>query len=83
MRHVSESDRLKFPDVEERFGEDPARFLATRMDIIPRIRGIVDLGLCNMYLQVARQLDCSRRVVDAIERRRDFLVDEYQRNGQP
>lgn len=76
----TDEDRPRYPQMRERLGEDPARFLATGMDPTPRISGIRDLGLANVYLQVARELDgCPQRVVDACERRRDHLVEEAQR----
>lgn len=83
MRFVGDAseDRPEYPRIQKRFGENPARFLDSGMDPTPRIRGITDLGLANCYVQVARDLDCRRRVIEACERRRDYLVDVEQRRG--
>lgn len=72
------TDRPSFERYAERFGEDPARFLATDMDPTPRIRGIEDVGLANAYVDVARQLDVFERVKTATERKRDELLERQQ-----
>lgn len=73
-----DTDRPRFPRFKDRVGEDPARFLATDMDPTPRIRGIMDVGMANAYLEVAREIGISRRVTTAIERKRDSLLEQQQ-----
>lgn len=65
-------DRPRYPEHRERFGEDPARILASSMDPEPRINGIGDLGLLNAWAQVAREMDAN--VEQAIEQRRNELL---------
>lgn len=73
------SKRPSYPAVKERIGEDPARYLASDMDVSPRIRGIADLGVVNGWLQVARDLDVDDDVLDQLERRQSFLLDRQRR----
>lgn len=76
MKPAREADTPAYPDLVEEIGEDPYRFLASSMDLSPRIRGISDLGVVNGWLQVARDLDVQQSVIDQLERRRDYLVDQ-------
>lgn len=94
---ASRGDRERFPDVEERIGEDPARVL-DRPLIKPtrsktsspfalaeaRIRGIDRLGVLNGYLQVERSLDRGPRdqVVELLEQRRDLLLELGDRDDR-
>jgi len=59
---------------------EAARFLTSDMNVVPIVRGIDDLGRMNAWLQVAREMDCRRRVYRALEARRDYLV-EQERGG--
>lgn len=71
-------DRARYPELRERIGEDPARYLDPSISLnpIPRIRGINDVGVANAWVQVARDLDVDHRIVDAVERRRDGLIEQ-------
>lgn len=77
MRGHPPEHRPRFPDVaKHNGGEDPARFLCADMDVIPLIRGISDLGRCNAWIQVAREIGAPQRVQRALERRRDFILQQ-------
>ena len=69
-----DQDRPRFPEYREKVGEDPARFLATDLDPQPRIDGIVDLGVANAWLQVAREIDVDAETYSAIEQQRDEIL---------
>jgi hypothetical protein len=83
----SDPDYRTFPDVKERIGEDPARFLSpkTDRDPAPRIRGITDRETAAAWLAVCRQLGCSRRIERALEERVDALTPEQPESsgGEP
>lgn len=66
--------RPRFPDLRDRVGEDPARFLATDVDPGPRINGIDDLGVINAWVQAARDLDVDPSTVQEIEQRRADIL---------
>lgn len=83
--------REHFPELEERIGEDPARFLDengrddTKIDLaLARIRGIDYLENLNAWLAIERRLNGGRRViVDAIEERREYLEEHGERDVDP
>lgn len=74
-----------FPHIAAENGEeDPSRFLATDMDLTPLIRGIEDLGRCNAWLQAAQEMQpqhVDRRTIQALEKRRDYLVEQERQGG--
>jgi len=76
---VNDTGRPVYPDIEERIGEDPTRYLKADLDVSPRIRGMTNLGVVNGWLQVARDLDVDQKVIDQLERRQGFLVDRQRR----
>lgn len=79
MRGPDSYNRPSYPGVKARIGEDPARYLASSMDVSTRIRGIADLGVVNGWLQVARDLDVGQEVIEQLERRRSYLIDRERR----
>lgn len=88
---ADDPDRERFPEIERRIGEDPARWLdrdlvergpshTTRTNrelVLARIRGIDYLGVANAWIQVERELDRGPRdrVIETLEERRDFLIE--------
>ena len=63
------TDRPTYPEYRERFGEDPARFLAFE-DPHPRIRGLDSPALVAAYLDVETDREQPRRAVVAHLNRR-------------
>lgn len=76
MKGGNSSTRPQYPAVSERIGEDPARYLAVDIDVSPRIRGIQDIGVANGWLAVARDLGVQESVIEQLEERRDYLLNQ-------
>ena len=60
-------DIPEYPNLVDRLGENPARFLCTDMSPWPILRGIEDFERASAYLAVARSEDVDERVVEALE----------------
>ena len=60
-------DIPSYPTLEERLGENPARFLCTDMSPWPILRGIKSFERASAYLAVARAEDVDGQVVEALE----------------
>ena len=67
------SEIPSYPNLVERLGENPARFLCSDMNPWPVIRGIDEFERASAYLAVARAEDCDDRVVEALETIADRL----------
>lgn len=79
MKGPDSHHRPSYPGVKSRIGEDPARYLLSDIEVSPRIRGMVDLGVVNGWLQVARDVDATKEVIDQLERRQSYLIDRERR----
>ena len=60
-------DIPSYPNLVDRLGENPARFLCTDMSPWPILRGIEDFERASAYLAVARSEGVDERVVEALE----------------
>ena len=60
-------DIPEYPNLVDRLGENPARFLCTDMSPWPILRGIEDFERASAWLAVARAEDCDDRVIKALE----------------
>ena len=60
-------DIPEYPNLVERIGENPARFLCSDMSPWPMVRGIEDFERASAYLAVARSEGVDERVVEALE----------------
>lgn len=72
------ADRPRYPEYEDQFGEDPARFLWSPSGDVPRlaiarIRGIVDPDLLDAYQDVEVEIGPRRSVIAALNEREDEL----------
>lgn len=72
---IAASDRPAFPEVRERIGEDPARFLATDLDESPRIQGIQSEAVLDEWEYVETELPEGPRdgILRQLEARRQQL----------
>jgi len=61
----AESDRRRYPEYIEAFGEDPARFLCSDLDPHARIRGLESVALVEAYLDVETDRSSPRKEVVA------------------
>lgn len=83
-------DRPTFPELEDRIGEDPARFLYTdgfgendRQLILARIRGIDFIESVNAWIAVERRLTGGRSaIIDALEERKAYLEEHGERDPE-
>jgi len=71
-----ESDRRRYPEYIDRFGEDPARFLCSGLDPHARIRGLESVALCDAYLNVETDREQPRKEVVAHLNRRKAELEE-------
>ena len=84
---AQESDRERFPSLEDDIGEDPARFLDTsgvgeseRGLVLARIRGIDFHETLNAWEAVERRLGGRKVILQAIEKRRAELEESGERD---
>ena len=70
------TDIPEYPNLVERLGENPARFLCSDMSPWPMVRGIKSFERASAWLAVARAEDCDRRVVEALETTVERLREE-------
>lgn len=74
-RPDSGPSRPEFPDLQEKIGEDPARYLSDQTDMSPwpRLRGISSEEEAAAWLAVARSLESSSKIQTYLEQRKDQL----------
>lgn len=60
-RSAASCDRPAYPEFEQEFGEDPARFLHADLNPWPRLRAITDIELLRAYAHVEAQRETSRK----------------------
>ena len=75
---TASQDIPSYPNLVDRFGENPARFLCTDMSPWPMVRGIEDFERASAYLAVARSEDVDERVVTALEQ----LVEQLREGSR-
>lgn len=69
-------DRPMYPEYEDRFGRDPARFLCSDMNPQPMIRGIESVEYARAWLDVETDRETPRkRVIAALNKRLSALED--------
>lgn len=70
-----DTDRRRYRNIEAKYGEDPARFLAEGLDLDPRprIRGIESLELLQKWQEVELEVGPRKAVIAAINARKDEL----------
>jgi hypothetical protein len=64
-QQATDTDRRRYPEYIEAFGEDPARFLNSGLDPHARIRGLESVALCDAYLDVETDRENPRKEVVA------------------
>lgn len=71
---ANDGDRPTYPEVRERIGEDPARYLVDPdMTTWARIRGIATEDVLEEWLAVEEELGPRRKVVKRLNQRRREL----------
>lgn len=85
-RRSTPSDRERFPDVKDRIGEDPARFLDIALEdttgtLSARIRGIDFVDVLDEWVQVEAALDRGprRKVMARLNQRKNWLQERGER----
>lgn len=78
----------EYPELEEQYGEDPARFLETNeLLATARIRGIRDPALLNAYREVAEEITTGQyrtTILEALaDRERELTGDAPDPNPSP
>lgn len=64
-QQATDTDRRRYPEYIDEFGEDPARFLCSGLDPHARIRGLESVALCDAYLNVETDRSSPRKAVVA------------------
>lgn len=62
---ASATDRRRYPEYIDEFGEDPSRFLNSGLDPHARIRGLESVALVEAYLDVETDRSSPRKEVVA------------------
>jgi hypothetical protein len=67
--------RPQFPDIQQRIGEDPARYLSSQTDMSPwpRLRAITSHEVASAWLAVARSVGASSKIQTFLQERKDEL----------